>query len=420
MTGRFLRRLTVRRRIVGGFLALALLLVLSVPLIVTNHYFLVGRLQHVTNVETRVDRLLLLASSQVASSRVNLMRYASDYAPSPHEALDNIDLADQLLTEARDLIPSSDQKEAVTAVLEILADYKALIGDVQAAHLEKRGTSPFFFQTYRLGNYMEQQIEEIVKESKARVTAANKDVYDTSQRRLTFLVSGYAVVLILTLVLARLIERSITHPVAELRSGAEAFRQGNLETTVPVVGSDELSLLAQTLNQMAANLRASQARQEGWSHELEEQVAERTHELRQAYEEQQCFLRTIREMSIPVIPVMEGILVTPIMGTLDSERAQQIMSDILDGIEHQRARVIILDITALAVMDTAVANTLLQTARATQLLGAQTILVGIAPEVAETLVQLGIDLLHDLRTAATLQEGLHLALNLLRRRIISA
>ncbi len=420
MIGRFLRRLTVRQRIVGGFLMLALLLALvPLPLIIVNNYFLFGRLQQVSEVEARADRLLLLGANSIASSRVNLMRYANDYVPSPREAVDDSNAATDLLTQARDLIPLSEQKDTVTAVLELLFDYKILIGDVQTARTAGgQNVSQLLFEAYRLGSDMEQQIERIVQESEARVAEANREVRAESRVRLILLIVAYGVVLILAVTSSGLIERSITRPVEELRTGAEAFRQGLLETEIPVVGTDELSLLGQTLNQLAADLRASQAQQEAWSHELEERVTERTEELQRAFEEQQILLRTIREMSVPVIPVMEGILVTPIVGTLDSERAQRVMSDILAGIEAQRARVIILDITALAIMDTAVANSLLQTARAAQLLGTQAILVGIAPEVAETLVQLGIDL-QDLHTAATLQEGLHLGLSLLRRRVVT-
>jgi anti-anti-sigma factor len=214
------------------------------------------------------------------------------------------------------------------------------------------------------------------------------------------------------------VSRRVAQPIAQLREGAQRIGAGDLQYQMALEGRNELSDLASEFNRMTNNLQAHQEAQEAWSHELEERVAERTQELQMAFEEQENLIRTIREMSSPVIPVMEGILVTPIVGTLDSERAQRIMSDILVGIERQRARVIILDITALAFMDTAVANALLQAARAAQLLGTRAILVGIAPEVAETLVQLGIEI-GDLYTAATLQEGLNLALAMIHRKVTS-
>jgi anti-anti-sigma regulatory factor/HAMP domain-containing protein len=417
---RFFRRVTVHRRILLARLVLVLLLASSVPLAVANHYFLVDQLQHVSEVVAETNRLLLQASARLLSSRVNLMRYASDYTPSPNEALDDVERAGELLYEARNLIPTTEQKEAVTAVIDSLSEYSRIIDDVYTLRTEAsdQSTAQLLFEAYRLGNDVEQRIEAIVGDSEAKVTEANESTYRDAQTRMIIQIGAYGMVLVLVVTLSVFFERSITRPVEELRGMAEEFRQGHLDARIPVVGSDELSTLAQEFNQMASSLQSSRERQEAWSQELEERVAERTKELQQAFEEQDILIRTIREMSVPVIPMMEGILVAPIVGTLDTDRAQMVTKDILAGIEAHAARVIILDITALAVMDTAVANTLLQAAQAAQLLGTRAILVGIAPEVAETLVQLGIDL-HDLLTAATLQQGLHLALGLLRRQVIS-
>lgn len=215
------------------------------------------------------------------------------------------------------------------------------------------------------------------------------------------------------------IARRIANPIVQLRAGARQIGLGDLEHRITLPGQNELADLAEELNRMAANLHAFRTRQQAWSRQLETRVAERTRELSQALEEQKILMSTIRQMSNPVIPLMEGIVVTPIVGTLDSERAQQLMSDVLAVVERDQARVAILDITGLAVVDTAVANALIQTARSAQLLGARAILVGISPEAAETLVHLGFRL-EDLHTAATLQEGLRLGLKFLHRRVVRA
>jgi GAF domain-containing protein len=280
MIDRILRRLTVRRRIIGGFLALVLLLALSLPLVVTNYQFLVGRLQQVTNVEARTDRLLLLASARIASSRVNLMRYVQDYAPSPYTALDDVNQATGLLEEAQELITSSEQKASVEAILAALADYQTLIHDIEVARQEGGGQEVvrLEFQAYRFGNDIGQRIELVVKDSEARVAATNAVVFIETRRRLLYLVAAWTGVTILGLVLAIVITRSITGPVADLRSGAEAFRQGHRDITVPSAGADELSLLARTFNQLAAELSELYR-------DLEQRVADRTYELarRSAY-----------------------------------------------------------------------------------------------------------------------------------------
>jgi ribose transport system substrate-binding protein len=113
----------------------------------------------------------------------------------------------------------------------------------------------------------------------------------------------------------------------------------------------------------------------------------------------------IQELSTPIIPISDKILVLPLVGTIDSARARQIMESMLGAISKIQAAVLIIDITGVAVVDTGVAHHLLQAARAAQLLGALVMLVGISPEVAQTVVQLGVDL-SSLPTYSSLQVGL--------------
>lgn len=123
---------------------------------------------------------------------------------------------------------------------------------------------------------------------------------------------------------------------------------------------------------------------------------------------QQQLLETVRELSSPIIPLAEGVIALPIIGTVDSARADQIRAALLRGVAEQRARAVILDITGVPVVDTAVAQALVQTAHGIELLGARPILVGIRGEVAQTLVEMGVDLT-GMETEATLQEGLEYA-----------
>jgi len=118
----------------------------------------------------------------------------------------------------------------------------------------------------------------------------------------------------------------------------------------------------------------------------------------------------LRELSTPLIPLLDGVVAMPLIGAIDSARAQQIMETLLEGIGVQRASIAILDITGVRVVDTQVADALIRTAQAAQLLGARVILTGITPEVAQTLVQLGIDL-SSVTTRSTLQSGIAYALS---------
>lgn len=118
----------------------------------------------------------------------------------------------------------------------------------------------------------------------------------------------------------------------------------------------------------------------------------------------------LRELSTPLIPISDDVVIMPLIGTIDSTRAQQVMEVLLEGIASQQAEVAILDITGVHVVDTQVANALVRAAQAVRLLGAQVVLTGIQPRIAQTLVQLGIDL-SSIVTRGTLQSGIAYALN---------
>ncbi len=132
--------------------------------------------------------------------------------------------------------------------------------------------------------------------------------------------------------------------------------------------------------------------------------------LQRSNEEQQHMLELLRQVSTPLVPVMDGILVMPIVGDLDSRRASQVMEKLLEGVTREAADIVILDITGVALLDTSVANALVQAARAVRLLGAEALLVGITPEVAQTVVGLGVDL-SALTTRGDLQSGIAYALS---------
>jgi rsbT co-antagonist protein RsbR len=126
----------------------------------------------------------------------------------------------------------------------------------------------------------------------------------------------------------------------------------------------------------------------------------------------------IRELSTPVIKVYDRILLLPIVGTVDTQRANQIMETVLMQVVEQQAKVIIIDIAGVPVVDTKVADHILQTTAAVQLLGAQTVLTGISASVARTVVQLGVELTR-VETRAKLSEGIEVALNIIGKKISS-
>jgi ribose transport system substrate-binding protein len=113
----------------------------------------------------------------------------------------------------------------------------------------------------------------------------------------------------------------------------------------------------------------------------------------------------IQELSAPILPLADDIIALPLVGAIDSLRASRITNLLLTTVSHTRARAVIVDISGVPVVDTSVANHLLRTAAEARLLGTMMILVGISPEIAQTMVQIGIDL-SSIRTFSTLRDGL--------------
>lgn len=218
--------------------------------------------------------------------------------------------------------------------------------------------------------------------------------------------------IILSLVVGLLLRSFIILPLRRLTTEAEQISTGSWIVPAGHDRSDDFGRLARSFGTM---LQALQSRE----HQLQEQVAavqslntvldsrvaERTRKLQDLVGNQQQLLAQIRDMSMPVVPVLEGVIVMPIIGTLDSARTSQLIQSLLTGIEQFGARLAVLDITGATMIDEQVATTIVRAADASRLLGATTVLVGVRPEVAQTLVQLHVDL-SAIRAHATLQEVL--------------
>jgi len=120
----------------------------------------------------------------------------------------------------------------------------------------------------------------------------------------------------------------------------------------------------------------------------------------------------IKELSTPVLPLRPGLLLLPIVGVIDTQRARQLTEQLLEGIRAHRAQVVVLDLTGVPAVDSAVANHLLQTVRAAGLLGAGAIVTGLSTTNALTLTRIGVDL-RGLHTCSDLQRGIEEASRLL-------
>jgi rsbT co-antagonist protein RsbR len=117
-------------------------------------------------------------------------------------------------------------------------------------------------------------------------------------------------------------------------------------------------------------------------------------------------------MSTPVLQVRERLLILPIIGVLDDQRADQLTEQLLGGIRRHRAKVVVIDITGVPTIDSTVANHLVQTVEASRLMGANVIITGLSSEIAQTLVTIGVDL-SKVNAVGDLQGGIEEAERLL-------
>jgi len=138
---------------------------------------------------------------------------------------------------------------------------------------------------------------------------------------------------------------------------------------------------------------------------LEVLVADRTAALQVTIDQLQTSQATIRELGAPILPVAPGVLVAPLIGVLDRDRTAVLTSKLLQEVQQQRAHTVILDITGVPLVDTPVAQALLQVAAAVRLLGAAVSVVGIRAEVVAAMVRFGMDL-HGVAIFSDLQAAL--------------
>jgi anti-anti-sigma regulatory factor len=134
-------------------------------------------------------------------------------------------------------------------------------------------------------------------------------------------------------------------------------------------------------------------------------LAETVAQLEAEQQERAQLAATVQALSLPLIPVLEGVLVLPLIGAFDMSRADEFIEVLLQGIERAGARLVLIDLTGIPLLDTQGAASILRGVRAAGLLGARCVLAGVRPEIAQALVAFGI-VLEQLATAPTLQQAL--------------
>jgi len=191
-------------------------------------------------------------------------------------------------------------------------------------------------------------------------------------------------------------DQEILESVADALITLADVGYGDYDTRLRVDPNDTspLASLYSGINQMIESLQAEQERSRSYQAELEEKLA--------MIEKQRA---AIRELSTPIMEVWDGVLCLPVVGVMDTARSAEMTNALLQAVVEKKTRCTIIDITGIDVMDTRTVDHFMRMARAVKLLGAECVLTGINPHIAQTVVHMGIDL-SNIVTHRTLHEAL--------------
>lgn len=243
-----------------------------------------------------------------------------------------------------------------------------------------------------------QQQKKLYADGMAEFINSNWAYLDDSLRRaraegMIALGTTIAAMTALSLIMLQVLRLKLVRPLRLMAAAAADVSEGRLDRKVAVTSDDAIGVLERAFNEMVERLRDQRIALQQKNVDLEQNLAT-----------QARLFATVKQLSTPIIPVADDVLVLPLIGHVDLQRASDITHELLKGIAELRARVAILDVTGLAALDELVIHALLQAARAAELLGTKVMLVGISPAMARVIVQQDVDLgsmktFRDLRSA---------------------
>lgn len=285
------------------------------------------------------------------------------------------------------------------------------------------GRSRIYARSFAIYNDLETDYAQLTAASADLVAAGREDTRMVLVENTAILNRSWRIIIIATLIAAAIlvagwlaISIPLRRTISRLMLATEAIGRGEFNYAISVQSRDELGILAQALRRMQAALGQSQhsiSEQQSILQLRKQELEQTLGELQSSNTSRDQLAETIRALSSPILPVSQGVIVLPLIGLIDDQRAAILTDTMLHAIEQQHAHTLIIDITGVPLVDTHVAGALIQAAGAARLLGAETVLVGLRPELAQTIVGLGIDLSH-LVSRSDLESGIQYAIS--RRR----
>jgi rsbT co-antagonist protein RsbR len=338
----------------------------------------------------------------------------ADLEQQERQVLRGLEQTDRLLRSPT--ITGSSMAELAAATQADIAiisqEITAMVDTMQAVQQQRNNL------LHERGTQLQQQADSIARDALGMLPAVAHDLRTQTRQDQQVVALALGLALVLAFMAATGLARTITQPLEELVQATDRLNRGDFTRRIPRTDWSEIGRLARAFNRMTHTLKMQrdellrgQADLEQRNRDLEYALAE----IKTSAAAREALSATIRTLSVPVVPILEHVLVVPLVGDIDAERAHLLLDHLLRGIAAQRARIAILDVTGVPCIDSTTADWLLQATQAARLLGARCFLVGIRPEVAEALVASGADLT-DLTTRADLRSAVEYALRTTRQK----
>jgi rsbT co-antagonist protein RsbR len=323
-------------------------------------------------------------------------------------ALDELNQTDFNL-KFKDNLPNARIRTAIDAVLESTQRTRSTISQyaTNLARIRQQRNTLLNVQ----GGQLKSLTNAIASAALDHLASATNELEQQGQQTQQLAILALIPTLLVAAAFSWLLPRTMTKPLLQLVDATKRINQGNYGVVVSTRDGSEIGQLAVSFNQMSTALgreRQHVLRQQealtNQNHELQHTLAE----LQASTAAREQLAVAVRTLSVPVLPILEQVLLIPLVGEIDPERAQIMLERLLDGITTGRARMAIIDITGVPLVDESMVDWLMRATSAARLMGARCILVGIGPEVAQALVASGANLA-ELATRADLRSAVEYA-----------
>lgn len=335
--------------------------------------------------------LLLNAQSNLQSGNAATSRMLADQSPE----MSGLALASLRLVEARLKTLQNPANRSITLDDALLATTQAISATAQLADNLTALQTIRSTELSERSNELQRSADAIAQGALANLTEATGAIELQMRATERATLAALALTLLLAALLGLRLARALTRPLTALVAATERINQGDYDHSIPERDGGEIGQLVAAFNRMTGALRderAALALEQSALAERNRELEQALSQLQRATAERETLASTVRSLSVPIIPILKRVLVAPLVGEIDLERANMLTQRLLEGVAGQHARLVILDITGVAMLDVEVASWLVRAATAMELLGARAMLAGVSPEVAQALVASGADL----------------------------